>query len=98
MTNVYPKPELGKPCPGTNGEIVIAWGHVEAVVDDKEYDRWCILTLLPELLRAPNEENYAVIYLYPGELPPNTQRHESRAHFPNIVPAVEYYIQMGMDW
>lgn len=102
--NVYPEPVLGEVAPGTNGETVIAWGHVDADVDGVDFDRWCILTLLPPTLRVPNEVNYAVMFFYPGELPRAANgdgvspRIEMRETFPNIVPAVECYRDMGMDW
>lgn len=99
-TNLRSEPVLGEHQKGyEEWGVVIAWGHVGAVYDGEEFDRWCILTLLNPENRIPNVANYAIRYFYPDRIPANVLgRTEASADFPNIVPAVEAYCDWGMDY
>lgn len=100
MTKCYDieNPELGLRCPFTDDGVVVAWGHVDAVYEGEEYERWCVLVLLDPEHRISNVENYSVRYIYPFDIPDNSDRVEIDVRFPNIVPAVEAYADMGMDY
>lgn len=94
----FGEPVLGGRAPSFTGEIVIAWGYVNAHVDGVDYDRFLILSLIDDERRVPGVANYSVAYVYPADLPPNTRRFEARETFANIGPAVEAYAAWGMDW
>lgn len=110
VSKPLPNPVLGYPVASDIVALqdlgtVVAWGHVDALCGTPdEAERWCLLTLLPVHKRIANEANYLVSYVYPDLLPPAADgdgladRLEVSYGFPNIVPAVEQYCELGMDW
>jgi hypothetical protein len=98
MMTVVAEPVLGEQFFAAD-DIVIAWGWIGAYHEGVDYERWLIITLLPPKERVPNVKNYCVTHYYPAALPPNcNSRIETQSTFPNIVPAVEWYVDNGMDY